>query len=343
MSSNSRKHLRLRKVTAWVLGATISMAAVTAIAVEDQATRTPTQAECDAFKAATEAAMKNQLMIVNTFMGSATSTMQSAVSKGNSCIGNLAMLDFDLSRLIPDFGLLGSILSSAINKIVGGVINRACAALTDVMNKPSEIWNGIVGGINVTDQFQNWAGGISYSLPGGSGSSGGGRWSAASPGGAVDPWAEATKPGSTGNSTCTYGPNGISCSVAGVEQPPPTVSGADIGANFQYLLIACTGALQADSAAGNTSASPGSAAACKAAQDYLSQYAPYLDRNSVPRLPMFEFYVPGNTGSALGIPAQSPVVFSGGPTPAPAPSTGTGGAVFGGSKSESIFNLPVRK
>lgn len=346
MSSNSRKHLRLRKVTAWVLGATISMAAVTAIAVEDQATRTPTQAECDAFKAATQAAMSNQLMIVNTFMGSATSTMQSAVSKGNSCIGNLAMLDFDLSRLIPDFGLLGSILSNAINKIVGGVINRACAALTDVMNKPSEIWNSIVGGINVNDQFQSWAGGISYNLPGGNGSSGGGRWNAASPGGAVDPWADATKPGSTGNSMCTYGPNGISCSVAGVEQPPPTVSGAEIGANYQYLLVACTGMLQIDEATGETVASPGSQAACKQVQDYINVYAPYLDRNSVPKLPMFDFFIPGNMGSALtgsgkppGSSSPGPATFVDGLNPPP-----SGGAVFGGSsKSESVFNLPVRK
>lgn len=350
-------HLRLRKPAALVLGAVIAMGAVTAIAVEDSAATSQTQAECTAFRAASQTAMSNHLMIVNTFMGSATRTMQGAVSKGNSCIGNLAMLDFDLSRLIPDFGLLGSILNNAINRIVGGVINRACTALTDVMNKPSEIWNSIVGTINVNDQFQNWAGGINYNLPGGSGSSNGGNWGAASPGGIVDPWADATKPGSTGNSMCTYGPNGLSCSVAGVDAAPPTVSGADIGAGYQYLLIACSGALQADAAAGVTGGP--SPAACLQAQDYLNTYAPYLDPTAVPKLPGFTFNIPGNIGSTIGnghngTTGSTPPAASTTPTPSAdwigaITGNGNGGgnggnAVFGGStKSDSIFNLPVRK
>lgn len=356
----SRMHLRLRKPAALVLGAVISMAAVTAIAVEDSATASQTQAECNAFRAASQTAMSNHLMIVNTFMGSATRTMQGAVSKGNSCIGNLAMLDFDLSRLIPDFGLLGSLLNSAISKIVGGVINRACAALTDVMNKPSEIWNGIVGSMNVNDQFQNWAGGITYNLPGGSGSAGGGNWGAASPGGTVDPWADASKPGSTGNGTCTYGTNGVSCSVAGVDSAPPTVSGADIGAGYQYLVIACSGALQQQAEAGGGGGG-GSPASCQQAQDYLNTYAPYLDPTAVPKLPGFNFNIPSNIGQTIGNGQNGTT----GSTP-PAGSSGsasnntdfinaiTGNGTSGGgnggaatfkntTKSDSVFNLPVRK
>ena len=371
-----RSHLRLRKASAWVLGAVISMAAVTAIAVEDQTQNLPTQAECNAFKAATEAAMKNQLMIVNSFMSSANSTMQSAVSKKNSCIGALAILDFDLSKLVPDFGLLGMLLNTAINRIVTGVINRACAALTDVMNKPSEIWNSIIGGININDQFQNWASGINYGLPGGVGSSGGGNWAGAQPGAVVDPWAGATAPGSTGNSVCTFGPNGMNCTVPGVGQPPPTVSGADIGANFQLLLIACTGALS-DDAAGGGGASAASQQACSRVQNYIDTYAPYLDRATIPSLPSYPITIPPNTGSAVGSAASGgPITYSGVQGSPTTPATGSGAtAVFGGTsptnpgsaafvngsapyapagtngmpagsgitKSDSVFNIPVRK
>lgn len=325
----SRRLPRLRAPVAWVLGATIAMGAVTAIAVEDQAGSLPTQAECNAFKAATEASMKNQLMIVNTFMGSATNTMQSAVSKGNSCIGNLAFLDFDLSRLIPDFGILGGLLSGVLNKIVAGVINRACAALTDVMNKPSEIWNSIVGGMNVNDQFQSWAGGISYNLPGGSGRPGGGNWGGAQPGATTDPWAGASQSGGSTDGTCTYGPSGLSCTVAGIGEAPNVPSGTNIGANYQYLVIECTRAAEAEANGG----APGSAAAaCKAAQDYLNAWAPYLRPGDVPQVPSYPFTTPGNIGQNLG------------------GNTGGGGDfTIGGGKSSRTtsapagYNLPVRK
>lgn len=324
-TSASRGHLRLRKPVALVLGAVISLAGVTAIAVQDQAGAVATQAECDAFKAATEAAMANQLMIVNSFMGSATSSMQAAVSKQNSCIGNLAMLDFDMSKLIPDFGLLGSLLSGALSKIVDGVINRACAALTSVMNTPSEIWNSIVGGFNVNDQFQTWSNGINYSLPGGAGSSGGGNWGAAQPA-AANPWTTpSTQTPTSPGSLCTYGPSGMVCTVPEL-QPPPSPSGADIGANYQYLLIACTGALQQDAAAG-TGVSPGSAAACAQVQGYINTYAPYLDRSTVPTLPGYPLTIPDGMGSAVGGAPETPIVFSPPNTVFP---TGGGGATFGG-------------
>lgn len=296
-----RSRLRMKPVLIGVLATTLSLATVTAIAVEDKASATAVAAECAAFKGAAEAAMRNQLTIVNSFMSGASSQMQAAVSKNNSCIGNLSMLDFDLSKLIPDFGLLGTLLQTAISRIVDGVINRACNALSDVIGKPGDLWNGIIGNININNQFQGWANGIDYSLPRSpsSGGSGGG----AVVGGGTAP---VTAPVGSTPVNCIQTMAGQVCTDGSTSGSGPSVgnspSGVQIGVTLAQLMEACNNSLNNDAMdvnnGGRTSA--GSQAACQAYQNYIYQYAAYIDPKTITTFATYPIIIPGGTGSAIG-------------------------------------------
>lgn len=276
------RHLPVKKITALVVAAALLMGGVTAIAVEDTGANSASSAECNSFKAATQNAMQNQLAVVNQFMTGAAGQMQAAVSKNNSCIGNLALLDFDLSKLIPDFGLIGMLLQKAIDSLVQGVINRACAAITDALDKPGEIWNSVVGQLNISGQFQDWSRGIDYKVQGlgsGSGSATGSRPAPTTPIGGI------TEP----PKGCVETPTGTICtdgSTSGTGASVDSLSGTQIGTQFGYLSNACTTALANDE---NNERLPSAAtiAACRTMQNFADQYRAYIDPSQVPKLPNF--------------------------------------------------------
>lgn len=164
---------QLRRPAAWVLAGVISATAVTAIAVQDVQGRTQATsgADCDGLRDAAKNAMNNHLLIVDSFMKGASDSMQNAVSKtGNSCIGDLALGNFDLSNLIPDFGTLGALLSGAVDKLMNAVANRVCNEVKDVVQTATGSWNGAVGDINnqlnLNGQVQSWARNVDYRIDG---------------------------------------------------------------------------------------------------------------------------------------------------------------------------------
>ncbi|SFF31529.1 hypothetical protein [Paracidovorax wautersii] len=312
------RHLPLKKIAACVVAAALATGAVTAIAVEDTGTRSASSAECNSFRAATQNAMQNQLAVVNQFMTGAAGQMQAAVSKNNSCIGNLALLDFDLSKLIPDFGLVGVLLQKAIDSLVQGVINRACAAVTDVLDKPGEIWNGVVGQLNISGQFQDWSRGMDYKVQGlgsGSGSATGGRSTPTTPIGGVS---EAPK-------GCVETPAGTICtdgSTSAAVSNPQSLSGTQIGTQFGYLSNACTSALAQDEN-NQIAPTPTTIAACRSMQSFADQYRAYIDPSQIPKLPDFN-----------ATPADSEVV------------NGSWRSPYRGKSANpeaSSFSLPVRQ
>lgn len=342
-----RGHLRLKKLSAVVIAGLLSLGGVAAIAVEDQGSRVPSTAECNSFKSASQTAMQNQLSIVNQFMSAASGQMQAAVSKKNSCIGNLALLDFDMSKLIPDFGLLGMLLNTAIDKLVNGVINRACSAISSVLDKPGEIWNSIMGTLNINGQFQDWAAGIDYKIPGvgssGSGSGTGGGPTPTAPIGGVD-GGPLNCIETVNETVCTDG----STRPGGVDRESP--NGAQIGAEYGRLLAACTGAMAADEAGGTGTTSADTKAACQALQNYINRYRPYLDPSTFPRMPSG---VSGGGPVFGGTPVSGGggYSFEDGLNPGGSRTgLGPGRAVFGGSTpaktskpAPSAFSLPVRE
>lgn len=328
----------LKVLSIAVLTVVMSTVAYRAVADESQTNANGNNSpECTAFKNAAQIAMSNQLSIVDSFMNGANGQMQAAVSKSNSCIGNLALLDFDLSKLIPDFGLLGNLLTGLVDRIVSGVINRACAAISDVIRKPAAIWNSAIGSLNLNDQFQNWASDVSYKIPGviDSPPSGGGSGSGSviSPAEGIDAGVICTD--TVAGRVCSDG------SSTGTGVDPSTPSGAAIGAQFGVLVRACSAALDADAVQGN-GLSQASKEACSTLQNFIAQHAPYIDPNSIPRYPSFPLEIPPGTGS---------VVCGGGVCSA---KTGGGNSVVsdnlsGGKKSSSgagnssNFSLPVRQ
>lgn len=285
-----KRKLKQIAVAAMVTG--LIAGAATATAVEDKISGSGAQAECTAFKSAAETAMKNHLSIVNSFMSGATSQMQAAVSKNNSCIGNLALLDFDLSKLIPDFGLLGTILQTVLDKIVTGVINKACSAISDVIAKPGNLWNSIMGKIDLNGQFQDWASGIDYKLPSVVGGDGVGSGSEPTTPIRPDIKLPVTCTETVGGTVCTDG----STSGSGISADTP--SGTEIGAQYAMLMEACSGALNRDAETGQP-VSAGSQAACNALQDFINKYAPYIDPAGIPKYPGWVLITPPDAGSAV--------------------------------------------
>lgn len=329
----------LKVLSIAVLAVVMSTVAYRAVADESQTNANGNNSpECTAFKNAAQLAMSNQLSIVDSFMSGANSQMQAAVSKNNSCIGNLALLDFDLSKLIPDFGLLGTLLSTLVDKIVTGVINKACAAISDVIRKPAAIWNSAMGSLNLNGQFQDWARGVNYKIPGvidnPPSGGGGGSGSGLKPGDAIEVPVICTET-ITGR-VCSDG------STSGEGVDPNTPSGAAIGAQYAALQRACSAALDSDQAAG-TGRSEATRDACYALQNFIVQYAPYIDPNSIPRYPGFPLDTPPGTGSAV---CGGGFCFSTGNTDSPTFSDGLNGgkkSSSAGAANSSKFSLPVRQ
>src|ERR1035437_8228950 len=292
---------KMRRPAGWVVACALTAPVAMAVAVQDSASQQPTQsADCANFGAAVVNAMQVQEKIVDVYMTTAITSMQDAVSTKNSCIGNIALLDIDLSNLIPDFGMLGSILQSAIDRLVTGVINKVCAAARQAIAPAVTTWNSTVstvnGELNLNGQVQAWGQDLSYSvnqsvdkLVAGIGPSG----SAASP---VVPTAPVVVP-----VTCYQTMTGKICSDGSTQGGASSSlsvgpSGAYIGANLMKLASACTAAITALNNGQKNATQADVDSACGALQTFINPNAPYLTPQQIPVIPGYPIVIPSNLG-----------------------------------------------
>ena len=138
----------------------------TASVAQDAATAGSTaqvDENCKAMATAAEAAMANHVSIVNRFMNNAQSQMNKIVS--NKCISTIANLNFDLSNLIPDFGLLGTLLNVAIERFTSMIIGKVCAALSSVVDGWNDVVAGITGDFRMGSGLETWATSVNTTVP----------------------------------------------------------------------------------------------------------------------------------------------------------------------------------
>ena len=189
----------------------LGLVATTAVAADGDGGKPAQSPECVAFQTSAESAMANHVSIVNRFMNAAQESMNRTVS--NSCISTIANLNFDLSGLIPDFGLIGTLLNTIVERFTSMIIGKVCDAVSSVVDKWNDVVAGITSDFNANSVLEGWAAGVNSSLP----TDWGGRVpSTPSTGGSVDlvkptdirPTPPNCKEDAQGNLTCTGGSGG---------------------------------------------------------------------------------------------------------------------------------------
>lgn len=300
---------RLRVPVSWILALTISATAVGAIAVQDsQAQAQQATADCNGLRDAARNAMNNHLLIVDSFMKGATESMQHAVSTSNSCIGDVAMADIDLSGMVPDFGLLAGILAGAVEKLAKGVFNRVCNEIKHVVQTATGSWNGAVGEINkkmdVDGQTQTWARGVDYKVEGEVNKNIGSTY-------APVPTVIA---GAVAPRVCVNTLNGQICSDGatsatgtGTGTTATGTSGAYIGAEYARRSEACSQAVgryrSFQGEYGSTTQTTNNLnevkSVCGDLQNYINSNAAYIAPGSIPTYPEYPITTPSNLGASL--------------------------------------------
>lgn len=302
-----------RRVSAYVLAATISATTVTAIAVQDSQSQANAlmTANCDAFRDAAKNAVTNQLALVDSFMGGATQSMVNAVSSKGDCLGGINITSLDLSNLIPDLSsLIGSVISSAVSAVAG----RVCQAVRDTVQTAVGSWNQAIGainqGLNINGQFQSWGQGINYAVQGAVNDIGSGSGGSSSTNLSTTP----VQPPSNSQQQCIQTLNGTLCpngqtSTANPLQTGNTNSAAAAGAEFVRRVENCNSAISqyrmmliTDDKASRA----GYQAACGDMQSYLNANAAQLPSTGIPTYPEFPITVPANIGVG-SFPTTTPV------------------------------------
>lgn len=316
---------KIRRPTAWLLACAMTATTFTAIAVQDAQGRAQVSntADCDGLRAAAQGAVNNHLLIVDSFMKGATESMQNAVSTNNSCIGDAALADIDLSGLVPDFGILGALLNSAVDKLVKGVINRVCNEIKSVVQTATGSWNGAVTGINkdinLNGQVQAWARDVDYRVDGAINANIGSTATPRSSLGAAAVVAPILCVNTLNGKVCSDGKT----STDGAFTQSGGGGGAYAGAEFVRRVEACNGAVSRFRAYNGDNGLDLSEvrATCGDLQNFVSANAAYISPGSVPSYPEFPITTPNNLGSGL---------------------FGQSAAATGAGTSPGAFSLPVR-
>lgn len=329
-----------RRITVAIGGAML-IAAVTTFAMrEAQAQASGANQPCNDIRSAVTVSMQNHMTIVNTFMTPASAQAQAAITSRGSCL-NVMLQGLDFSNMIPDFGLLQAILTTAVNKFVDSLINRVCAAANSAIGSVAGTWNSAVGqlnnGLNMNGQMNDWGRNLDYriqdtvsSIPTniiGSPTTG------PSNGGGALP--TPTTPGVT----CVTTVNGRYC-TDGSSQPNPTSptggdSGSGTGAQFGYQLATalqqCTQAVAEHRRLQNSEQGGSNMAAvnqnCSRLQNLITSNPSLAAGVSFPLSqiqPEFNLVIPSATASANV-------------------STATDGQPAFGAIEQRNYSLPVRK
>ena len=240
-------------------------------------------------------------------MNEATGSMQNAVSTNNSCIGDAAWADIDLSKMIPDFGLIAAALASALEKLAKGVFNRVCKEINTVVQTTAGTWNGAVGDINKkTDAdtpTKKWARDVDYQVDGAVNKNIGSTTTPTAP----LPTVVAPPP------VCVKTLNGRICSDTSLpvpeQNPGPNTnsSAAYIGAEFARRNNACSAAVNRYR---SYSPDPNSNApllpnlsevrtVCGDLQTFINTNATLIPPNSITSYPEFPITTPSNIGANL--------------------------------------------
>lgn len=124
------------------------------VASEDQVTQKPTD-ECVAMSEGGSTALRNRLHMNKGFFTSAESSMKRAMNQ--SCIMSIALLDINLSGLMPDFNLVETAMKFVVDKITKFITNKVCEPLVNMVGN----WNNLVAAIsleyNANAAIDRWA------------------------------------------------------------------------------------------------------------------------------------------------------------------------------------------
>lgn len=128
----------------WMMGG-IVLSSVVAVSAQVMSSP-PTEADCDLVKAMKDAVNSKVAMIDATAPDPAKYFQMGGP---DSCLGEIAIANIDLSRLIPDIaGLLTDGVTSAMTKLVDGAMKKACAAARNSVGGIVGQYNGAIGTVN---------------------------------------------------------------------------------------------------------------------------------------------------------------------------------------------------
>jgi hypothetical protein len=104
---------------------------------------------CDGLKQAIAQAVNNPIRMVA--MTSPDPGKYFSINSSDSCFGDLATANLDLSRLIPDpLGLLTDAISAAVDKLKDMAVKKVCTAVRDGVGETISKYNNAINTVNGT-------------------------------------------------------------------------------------------------------------------------------------------------------------------------------------------------
>jgi hypothetical protein len=133
------------KNIAWMLGG-VAISAVVAVSAQQLSQATATPEPC-ALTDAMQAALNDKIRIIG--LTSPDPSKYYTVGGADSCLGDFAVANLDLSRLIPDpLGILTDAVVSGVTKLANAAISTACKAARKSFDSTIGQYNAAVGTVS---------------------------------------------------------------------------------------------------------------------------------------------------------------------------------------------------